>query len=73
MNEERRTMTMTVAEWPSVRDVVRELDLSQVYVNRLVRQGRLHAVRTRLGWLVDPQSVAEFQAEREARQQKRSA
>jgi hypothetical protein len=63
-------------EWPSVRDVMRDLDMSQVYVNRLVNQGRLRAVRTRLGWLVDPESVAEFRAAREARpqsQRKRSA
>ncbi len=65
-------MTMTVAEWPSVRDVVRELDLSQVYVNRLVRLGRLRAVRTRLGWLVDPASVAAFETERAARKAARS-
>jgi hypothetical protein len=67
MSEERRHVKMTVAAWPSIRDVVRELDLSQVYINRLVRQGRLRAVRTRLGWLVDPASVAALEAERVAR------
>jgi hypothetical protein len=57
-------MKTPVAEWPAVRDVVRELDLSQVYINRLVRQGRLRAVRTRLGWLVDPKSVRAYAQER---------
>jgi len=60
-------MKTPVAEWPAVRDVVRELDLSQVYINRLVRQGRLRAVRTRLGWLVDPESVKTYARQRAER------
>jgi len=66
-------MKTPVAEWPAVRDVVRELDLSQVYVNRLVRQGRLRAVRTRLGWLVDPESVQAYARERAQRRAVRAA
>ena len=67
-------MTPVDAEvWPSVRDVVRETRLSQAYINQMIHAGRLHAVRTRLGWLVDPASVAAFEAERAARLRKRSA
>jgi hypothetical protein len=62
-----------VAEWVAIRDVVRQLDVSQPYVNRLIHQQRLHAIRTRLGWLVDPVSVAAFERQREGRQRKRSA
>jgi excisionase family DNA binding protein len=59
-----------VAEWPAIRDVTRQLDMSQPYVTRLIHSGRLQAVRTRLGWLVNPESVAAFAAERTARQQR---
>jgi hypothetical protein len=64
-----------VVSWPSVRDVVRDLGVSQTYVSQLIRAKppRLRAVRTRLGWLVDPASVAAFRAERERRQRERSA
>ena len=47
-----------VVLWPSVSDVVRETQLSQARVSQLIHAGRLHAVRTRLGWLIDPESVA---------------
>jgi hypothetical protein len=63
----------SVAEWASIRDAMRELDLSQPYVNRLVRGGKLRAVRTRLGWLVDPESVATFAQERAAKRAARIA
>ncbi|HEV2460730.1 MAG TPA: hypothetical protein VGS80_20440 [Ktedonobacterales bacterium] len=60
-----------IARWPAVRDVVRELGLIPCYVNTLINEHRIDAVRTRLGWLVNPESVARFKAEREARQQRR--
>jgi hypothetical protein len=53
--------------WPTVRDVAKQLDVSPVYVNRLVYTGRLVAVRTRLGFLIDPASLAAFEAARLAR------
>lgn len=53
--------------WFAIRDVMRTLDVSQPYAHRLVAAGRLRAVRTRLGYLVDPQSVAEFQRTRRPR------
>jgi hypothetical protein len=56
-----------VVTWPAVRDVVRETGLSQAWISQLIHAGRLHAVRTRLGWLLDPASVAAFEAERAAR------
>jgi hypothetical protein len=59
--------TKNVVEWPAVRDVMRDVGISQAYVSRLIKAGRLHAVKTRLGWLLDPDSVAAFQAERAAR------
>ncbi len=55
-----------VIAWPAVRDVVRETGLSQARISQLIRSGRLYAVRTRLGYLVDPESVTALQAERAA-------
>jgi hypothetical protein len=67
--------TADIATWPAVRDVVRELGLSQCYINQLInaKPPRLDAVRTRLGWLVDPASVAAFKAKRAASQRGRTA
>jgi excisionase family DNA binding protein len=59
-----------VSTWPNIMDVVRHLRVSQSRVSQLVHNGKLHAVRTRAGWLVDPASVAQWQAEREARKVK---
>jgi predicted site-specific integrase-resolvase len=61
------------ATWPNVRDVAKQLDVSAVYAWRLIRLGRLQAVRTRNGFLIDPGSVAAFAAERIARQKRHSA
>jgi excisionase family DNA binding protein len=61
---------MNIAEWPAARDVQIRLGYSGPHVNRLVRQGKLRAIRTRLGWLIDPQSVEAFAAARSAAQRK---
>lgn len=53
---------MEIANWPAARDVQARLGFSGPYVNQLVRTGRLHAVKTRLGYLIDPQSVEAFAA-----------
>ena len=58
---------ITVIDWPSVRDCAKQLDVSTVYINMLIHRGRIEAVRTRVGFLVNPASVATFQAKREAR------
>lgn len=55
------------ADWPAIRDAQRRLDVSAVYVGRLIREQRIRAVRTRLGWLIAPDSLAAFEAERAAR------
>lgn len=51
---------LDVVEWPAARDVARRFDVSPSYVSRLIRSGRLRVVQTRLGCLVDPESVREF-------------
>ncbi len=64
---------MIGADWPTIRDAVRELGVSDTYVAHLIRERRLSATRTRLVWLIDPKSLATLEAERRARQLKRSA
>lgn len=63
----RAQLSTSIANWPSVRDVTRQLDLSQVYINRLISRGVIYAVKTRVGWLVDPESVRVYASERAAR------
>jgi hypothetical protein len=65
--EARQVNSAEMADWPTIREVTRQADLSQVYVWRLVRDGRLRGIRTHLGWLVDPESVVVYQAERAAK------
>jgi hypothetical protein len=55
------------ATWPAVRDAMRVTTLSQARISQLIHSGRLRAVRTRLGWLINPTSLAALQAERAAR------
>lgn len=59
--------------WPSVADVVRQVGISQGYVSRLLKAGKLHGYKSRLGWLLDPASVAEYAAAREARLRERAS
>jgi hypothetical protein len=61
------TSISEVIDWPSARDVSRSLDISVPYVYLLIRSGRLATVQTRLGQLVNPESVAAFEAARRAR------
>lgn len=57
--------------WLTVREVTRRLDMSQQYIISLIQTNRLHAIRTKLGWLVDPASVEAFEQERAAKQEKK--
>ena len=58
---------LDVREWPSVADVVRESRMSQTRILRLIHRGTLEMVRTRVGIVVDPESVSKWMADREAR------
>lgn len=61
-----------IVNWLACRDVMRRLDVSQPYVHRLIHQERLRAVRTRLGYLVDPESVDTFETERAERAERKA-
>src|SRR5258708_40220991 len=67
-----RVSPIDAATWPNVRDAAQQLNVSAVYTNRLIHTGRLQAVRTRLGVLIAPESVAAFTAERSPRRAHRA-
>jgi hypothetical protein len=69
---EQGAMVIDVATWPTVRQLTRRWDISQVYVNRLIADGRLQAVRSPLGYFVNPESADAYEREREARKAGRS-
>jgi excisionase family DNA binding protein len=53
-----------LAHWPSAADVARAHGVTIAYVYRLLHEGRLRGVQTRVGWLLDPASVATWAAAR---------
>lgn len=53
--------------WPTVREASYALNCTTKTIYTLLGSGRLSGVKTRLGWLVDPQSI---EARRLARQSK---
>jgi 2,4-dienoyl-CoA reductase-like NADH-dependent reductase (Old Yellow Enzyme family) len=62
------TVTTTdVRAWPSVSDVVHQTHYSPACIMQLIHAGELDAVQTRVGWLVNPESVADFMADRAMR------
>jgi hypothetical protein len=67
------TMVANITEWLTIGDVARHLNLSTQHTRRLVNQDRFTAVRTRLGWLVEPQSVANYTPPPKARKKRAAA
>jgi len=57
------TSTLT-ADWLSIRDVALRCNVSCLHVFTVMPGGRLHGVRTRLGWLIVPASAQPYGAER---------
>jgi len=56
-----------VVTWPSITDVTRQAGISPTRVRQLIAAGRLRAVKTQLGYLIDPDSLSQWQAYRAAR------
>ena len=54
-----------VEDWLSPSQAGRLLGTSGQWVTELCRRGRLRAVRTALGWLVDPDEIEDLAEERE--------
>ncbi|HEX9412828.1 MAG TPA: helix-turn-helix domain-containing protein [Ktedonobacterales bacterium] len=55
---------MDVLSWPSTADASRELNVSPNRVHQLIRAGKLRVVVCRLGYLIDPASIAEYAVNR---------
>lgn len=56
-----------IQDWPSIRDAAETLHMATPSVWRLIQTNHLEAARTRLGYLVDPRSVAAYAEQRHAR------
>lgn len=52
-------------------EAARLIGCSQTHVNRLIRQGKLKGVNTKLGFMVDPASAEAEKVEFEERQRQR--
>ncbi len=48
--------------WLSAADVARMRGVSRQAIHKQLNEGRYRAVKTRVGWLVDPQSVGDGNA-----------
>ena len=55
------------AGWLSPAQAARRLGVTPQWARKLAQVGRLTGVETALGWLIDPQSVAQMVGEREER------
>jgi excisionase family DNA binding protein len=55
----------------STGTAAQRLGVSQQYIWRLVKQGHIAATQTALGFLVDPEDLARFAAERAAKKKAR--
>lgn len=47
-------------KWLSPSEAGRELETSGQWVTHLARSGQIRAIKTSLGWLVDPEDVKEM-------------
>lgn len=56
-----------IADWLTVTEAARALSISPNYARTLATRNKLVAIRTHLGWLVDPASVEAYQPKRKPR------
>lgn len=60
---------MTRPTWPTIKEAAARLGVSVQYVHRLVQQGRLHGQMRGDVWLLDPENLRQFEAERKRKQE----
>ena len=60
--------TLDPARALTTGETARRLGVSITWIKTLINRGDLVAVRSSLGWLVDPDSVASYQARRNGRE-----
>lgn len=56
-----------IAEWLTVTEAAHKLNLSAPYMRELVVREKFTAIRTHLGWLIDPASVEAYKPARKPR------
>jgi hypothetical protein len=61
-----RSVRSKVSSWLTTRQTANRLRVSPSRVHALLTQGRLHAIQTPLGHLIDPASVAAYDRQRAA-------
>lgn len=64
------TVVNPVVGWMRMSEAAHRLQVTMATVRKWVEAGRLHAVRTPYGHLVDPASVEKLAVERAARKQR---
>lgn len=62
----RKTLE-TVAEWPTPAEAGGEMGMSKQAVHERLVRGTLRGVKTKQGWLVDPEAVAALRERRASR------
>lgn len=62
MTETMNAPVDAILTWERPRDVAHTLDYTVAHIYHLIHRRQLHAVQTRLGWLVDPASVEAYRA-----------
>lgn len=55
-------MAYQESQWLSTGEAAAQLNVSREWVRLLVQRGTLRAQRTRIGFLIDPESVAQYTA-----------
>lgn len=58
---------MAQLNWPTIAEAADSLGVSGQYINRLVQQGRIHAVKRGGAWFLDPESLRQYEATRKRR------
>ncbi len=60
MAQKKKISIEDLERWHSVQSAREELSLSRQGVRNLLERGDLNGVKTRVGWLIDPNSVRAF-------------
>lgn len=55
---------MSEATWPTVGEASHRLGISKQYINRLLKEGRLSGLLRGKTWLIEPESLRQYEAAR---------
>lgn len=60
MAPSKKINLMELEDWHSVQSAREELGLSRQGIRNMLERGELLGIKTRIGWLIDPDSVRAF-------------